>query len=104
MHGNVWEWTSTAEGSSRVLRGGDWSAYTKYCESAARGRGVPDNRAYFIGVRLVRSSDDEEESKEYYQQIVKVRCQNCKRLINITSSERPITVTCPNCGAKGMLE
>ena len=48
--------------------------------------------------------DNEEEETAVPQQIVKVRCHNCKRPITITSSERPITVTCPNCSAKGRLE
>ena len=48
--------------------------------------------------------DNEEEETAVPKQIVKVRCHNCKRPITITSSERPITVTCPNCGAKGRLE
>ncbi len=47
---------------------------------------------------------DNEEETAVPQQIVKVRCHNCKKPITITSSERPITVTCPNCGAKGRLE
>jgi len=48
--------------------------------------------------------NEEEEETAVPQQIVKVRCHNCKKPITITSSERPITVTCPNCGAKGRLE
>ncbi len=47
---------------------------------------------------------EEEAEEEEKQQIVKVRCHNCKRAITITSSQRPITVTCANCGAKGRLE
>ncbi len=57
MHGNVWEWTSTADGSDRVNRGGGWSSIAEYCGSSLRLRLKPDPRDYRLGVRLVRSSD-----------------------------------------------
>ena len=57
MHGNVWEWTSTAEGSDRVIRGGSWSLTAENCGSSERYRREPDCRGYYLGVRLVRSSD-----------------------------------------------
>ena len=57
MHGNVWEWTSTADGSDRVFRGGCWYNTAENCESSIRYRYKPDRRLNILGVRLVRSSD-----------------------------------------------
>jgi serine/threonine protein kinase len=36
LHGNVWEWTSTEEGSNRVFRGGGWNDYGVYCAASNR--------------------------------------------------------------------
>ena len=36
MHGNVWEWTSTADGEDR--RGGSWHDSARFCESSNRIR------------------------------------------------------------------
>ncbi len=33
----------------------------------------------------------------------KVACRNCKAVIVVDSPERPITITCPECGTKGKL-
>ena len=73
MHGNVWEWCEDSyhnsysgapndgsarvspSGSSRVLRGGDWSNYARGCRSANRRRNTPDYRGNYLGFRLVRS-------------------------------------------------
>ncbi len=33
----------------------------------------------------------------------KVACRNCKAVIVVESPERPITITCPECGTKGKL-
>ncbi len=56
MHGNVWEWTETAEanGKRRVIRGGGWLSYDGNCESSINGRGedAPSIRGNTLGFRL----------------------------------------------------
>jgi formylglycine-generating enzyme required for sulfatase activity len=77
MHGNVFEWchdyygadyykqstepdpTGPTSGDKRVLRGGDWSNYTRLARSASRRRGVAGLR-YSYGFRLVRVLDESE--------------------------------------------
>jgi formylglycine-generating enzyme required for sulfatase activity len=54
MHGNVWQWTDTAEGSARVDRGGCWNLYGNYCLAGYRGRYSPTDRDYCVGFRLAR--------------------------------------------------
>jgi formylglycine-generating enzyme required for sulfatase activity len=69
MSGNVWEWCSdwygdygsysqtdpqgASSGTFRVLRGGSWSLYPRYCRVARRGNATPDLRNYFNGFRVV---------------------------------------------------
>jgi formylglycine-generating enzyme required for sulfatase activity len=71
MTGNVWEWCSDwfgsdyyksspqnnpqgpSSGSGRVLRGGSWSHYARYCRTAHRHNRRPDARNYYNGFRLV---------------------------------------------------
>jgi len=60
MHGNVWEWCQDwydDEREFRVIRGGCWLDDAGYCESSYRHWYGPDPRCYYLGVRLVRSSD-----------------------------------------------
>jgi sulfatase modifying factor 1 len=75
MHGNVYEWChdfykddyykqlpekdpqGPAQGSSRVLRGGSWLAYTRDSRSAFRNRFGADDRYNDLGFRLVRELD-----------------------------------------------
>ena len=70
MHGNVWEWCldwyesapagaldppGAVSGAYRVTRGGGWSYYARYCRSANRGIGSPDDRIYNLGFRPSRT-------------------------------------------------
>jgi formylglycine-generating enzyme required for sulfatase activity len=54
MHGNVWEWCDTAEGTVRVLRGGSWGSHGTYCRAAIRSRLAASDRSYNRGLRLAR--------------------------------------------------
>jgi formylglycine-generating enzyme required for sulfatase activity len=71
MHGNAMEWcwdwyglyggTATdpvgpPSGSSRVIRGGGWTATGESCRSADRTAGSPDWRSFDLGARLVRTA------------------------------------------------
>ena len=52
LHGNVWEWTETADGEYRVGRGGSWDGSAGDCESSLRFGISPDYRNYYLGFRL----------------------------------------------------
>jgi formylglycine-generating enzyme required for sulfatase activity/tRNA A-37 threonylcarbamoyl transferase component Bud32 len=54
MHGNVWQWISSLDGSDRVGRGGGWGAGGASCRAAARGRDAPADRGNDLGFRLAR--------------------------------------------------
>jgi len=41
-------------GSNRVYRGGSWGSVPQGARVANRNNFTPDNRNYFLGVRLVR--------------------------------------------------
>ena len=52
IHGNVWEWTSTAVGEVRILRGGGWFDSAWGCESSDRVRFSASRRFGNLGFRL----------------------------------------------------
>jgi len=55
MHGNVWEWTETADGENRVSRGGGWFFTAWFCESSGRFWASPSLRNGYLGFRLCAS-------------------------------------------------
>ena len=73
MHGNVWEWVLDYYGdyptgtvvdpkgpdtaSLRVVRGGSWYSYARYCRSASRDWNSPVIRYGILGFRFLLSCD-----------------------------------------------
>jgi len=73
MHGNVAEWSSdrfepypsknvtdplgSYSALNRVYRGGSWSVISRYCRSANRDEGDPNERRSDVGFRLVMDAD-----------------------------------------------
>ena len=61
MHGNVWEWCagpSAGESPERVaIRGGSWSAGSRYCRSASRAWCSPNGLSYDIGFRVAAAAE-----------------------------------------------
>lgn len=53
MHGNVWEWTSTAiDGEKRVFCGGSFYFPAPFCEASYWLNYWPDSKFSFVGLRL----------------------------------------------------
>ncbi len=52
MHGNVWEWTSTADDDFRVYCGGSWNSRAFICEAGDRGGSNLGFRDSDLGLRL----------------------------------------------------
>ena len=74
MHGNVWEWCldswhenyegapidgsardASNDSGSKILRGGSWFLFPRYCRSACRSRNSADSRSLDSGFRVVYS-------------------------------------------------
>ncbi len=54
MHGNVWQWTDTAQGARRVDRGGSWRDAGFSCRAGERNENPPTAQEITIGFRLAR--------------------------------------------------
>jgi formylglycine-generating enzyme len=50
--GNVWEWTETAVGASRGLRGGTWGHASLYLRASYSDNGDPTAENYHLGFRV----------------------------------------------------
>jgi formylglycine-generating enzyme required for sulfatase activity len=58
MHGNVAEWTSTADQHGRmVVRGGSWYDSPVRCQSTSRQSYQPEQGVYDVGFRIVMETD-----------------------------------------------
>ena len=64
MHGNVWEWTDTADGDDRVIRGGGFGNTAEGRVARYRNRFYPDYSLRDLGLRLAASGRTAASTKE----------------------------------------
>ena len=58
MSGNVQEWANDLiPTANRVYRGGDLTSSSMFCEVTSRRSSSPDNREFYLGMRLTRPFD-----------------------------------------------
>ncbi len=55
IHGNVGEWTQTADGDKRIERGGSWKFPAQFCFASGWGSERPSDRHDNLGFRLCAS-------------------------------------------------
>ena len=59
MWGNVWEWTSTAVGNQRAVKGGAWDSRRTDCRTESRGVGRDPQQGHAnVGFRVVREDKE----------------------------------------------
>ena len=63
--------------------------------------GLTSSMTTLPGGRTTAPATKVEEKAEYKPK--KVACRKCRSVIVVDSPERPITITCPECGTKGKL-
>jgi len=77
-------------------------------ESSAAPPESPELGARIEAALVSKATEGEHAAAEVEQKEVKpitrVRCAGCKSAIPIFSSQRPLVVTCPQCGRMGMLK
>ena len=56
LSGNVWEWTTTMQGSDIIVRGGGWNSDQSYVGSVANRSRFPGDFDYTYGFRCVRDT------------------------------------------------
>jgi hypothetical protein len=54
MAGNVYEWTSTVDSSSRIIRSGSWYSVTYNCLVSSKGSYSPSDMSHILGFRVCR--------------------------------------------------
>lgn len=59
MAGSVWEWTSDAQGSLKIIRGGLWNKHLdfEYSKAFEKATIPPGERLSFLGFRCVHSAE-----------------------------------------------
>ena len=66
MWGNVWEWTSTAVGNQRAVKGGAWDSRRTDCRTESRGVGRNPHQGHAnVGFRVVREDKEVHSGREH---------------------------------------